>query len=275
MQLLDVTKFAPSLSPVCASSSLALSLCRHVWLHWVAFARPTNRFFHLFFFRSCCRTVLVDTPLQHSLSSGFGKACARVLEVWVSFHCGCGLLDQLFLLAWIFEVSWEFAELVYMCFVDLEKAFNRIPLGILWGIAGEYVVLGLSRLCTSVARAWSTLLVKYQIYSFCSSFLFAEFFFSEFAAEIEAAWLKISYKSKTTVLREGRSAHCDDLSKESRSDSALWTGLLYCGDTLTFRKSQLWKQRCCWSVYIHTLTYDQELWVMTKIMRWEQSWVQP
>lgn len=155
-----------------------------------------------------------------------------------------------------------------MCFVDLEKAFNRIPLGILWGIAGEYIVLGLSRLCTSVARAWSTLLVKYQSYSFCSSFLFAEFFFSEFAAEIEAAWLKISYKSKTTVLREGRSAHCDDLSKESRSDSALWTGLLYCGDTLTFRKSQLWKQRCCWSIYIHTLTYDQELWVMTK---WDES----
>lgn len=66
------------------------------------------------------------------------------------------------------------------------------PLGLLWG----YVVLGLSRL-------WSTLLVINQIYSFCSSFLFAEFFFSEFAAEIEAARLKISYKSKTTVLRDG------------------------------------------------------------------------
>lgn len=49
------------------------------------------------------------------------------------FHCGCGALHQLFLLAWIFEVSREFAELVYMCFVDLEKAFNRI----LWVSCGD------------------------------------------------------------------------------------------------------------------------------------------
>ena len=39
---------------------------------------------------------------------------------------GCSTTDQIFTLQQIFEKSWEYAKDVYTCFVDLEKAYDRV-----------------------------------------------------------------------------------------------------------------------------------------------------
>ncbi|KAK3543834.1 hypothetical protein QTP70_030081 [Hemibagrus guttatus] len=84
-----------------------------------------------------------------------GKVYSRVLERRVrplvkpqiqeeqcGFRPSRGTLDQLYTLHRLLEGSWEFAQPVHMCFVDLEKAFNRVPHGILWEVLWEYGVCG-------------------------------------------------------------------------------------------------------------------------------------
>ncbi|TWW54432.1 hypothetical protein D4764_0142760 [Takifugu flavidus] len=104
------------------------------------------------------RAVVVDSTLQHRVDIGDGAAGLadrsgvlerrvrqivelRIQEEQCGFRPGHGTVNQLYTLSRVFEGAWEFAQPVHMCFVDLAKAFNRVPRGVLW-VLQEYGVPG-------------------------------------------------------------------------------------------------------------------------------------
>ena len=58
------------------------------------------------------------------------------------FRPGRSTTDQIFTLKQIFEKSWEYGKDLFACFIDLEKAYNRVPRDKLWKVLQEYGVNG-------------------------------------------------------------------------------------------------------------------------------------
>ena len=83
----------------------------------------------------------------------------QIQEEQYGFHSGCGTTNQLFTIAVWLGCSCEFAPPIYMCFVDLEKADDRVPWRVLWGHCGSMVYqvfcYGLSSPCLTSVRAAS------------------------------------------------------------------------------------------------------------------------
>ena len=75
------------------------------------------------------------------------KKCREIVEPKLTdaqcgFRPGRGTMDQIFALQQIFEKSWEYAKEVNACFVDLEKAYDRIPRDKLWAVLLQYGIDG-------------------------------------------------------------------------------------------------------------------------------------
>ena len=58
------------------------------------------------------------------------------------FHPGRSTTDQIFTWQQIFEKSWEYAKEVNACFVNHEKAYDRIPRDKLWAVLLQYGIGG-------------------------------------------------------------------------------------------------------------------------------------
>ncbi|KAI3355417.1 hypothetical protein L3Q82_018256 [Scortum barcoo] len=98
----------------------------------------------------------------------------------------------------------EFAQPVHMCFVDLEKAFDRVPRGILWGVLLDERSQGPEGVRFGNHRI-SSLLFADDVVLLASSSQDLQHVLERFAAECEAAGMRISTsKSEAMVLDRKR-----------------------------------------------------------------------
>ncbi|KAK3557981.1 hypothetical protein QTP86_005631 [Hemibagrus guttatus] len=186
----------------------------------------------------------------------------------------------------VLEGSWEFAQPVHMCFVDLEKVFDRVPRGILWEVLWEYGVRG------PLLRAVRSLYNRSRSLVRIASCLDLQHALGHFAAECEAAGMRVSTsKSKAMVLDRKKVACTLQVGGEvlPQVEEFKYLGVLFTSEGRMEREidrrigaaaavmrsmyrsvvvkkelSRKAKLSIYQSIYAPTLTYGHELWVMTE-----------
>ena len=75
------------------------------------------------------------------LEARLRRATEDKLGPWQhGFRKGVGTCDMIFALRQLIEKHWEFSKPLYIAFLDLEKAFDRIPRGNLWQALNTYEI---------------------------------------------------------------------------------------------------------------------------------------
>ncbi|KAK3553016.1 hypothetical protein QTP86_031158, partial [Hemibagrus guttatus] len=179
----------------------------------------------------------------------------------------------------VLKGSWEFAQPVHI--VDLEKAFYRVPRGILWEVLWEYGVRG------PLLRAVRLLYNRSRSFVRIAS------------SECEVAGMRVSTpKSEAMVLDRKKVACTLQVGGEllPQVEEFKYLGVLFTSEgrmdrdidrrvdaaaavmrsmyrSVVVKKELSWKAKLSnyQSIYVPTLTYGHELWVMTERVR---SWIQ-
>ena len=68
------------------------------------------------------------------------RKCREIVESKLEdgqcgFYPGRSTMDQIFTLKLIFDKSWEYGKDLFACFVDLKKAYDRVPRNKLWKVS--------------------------------------------------------------------------------------------------------------------------------------------
>ncbi|KAK3525927.1 hypothetical protein QTP70_010995 [Hemibagrus guttatus] len=176
-----------------------------------------------------------------------------------------------------------------MCFVDLEKAFDHVPRGILWEVLWEYGVRG------PLLRAVRSLYNRSRSLVCIASCLDLQHALGHFAAECEAAGMRVSTsKSEAMVLDRKKVACMLQVGGEvlPQVEEFKYLGVLFTSEgrmdceidrrigaaaavmrsmyqSVVVKKelSRKAKLSIYQSIYVPTLTYGHELWVMTERVR--------